>query len=69
MSVLTASPDHCPSLSELSTRKSDSANAAASTRPAQAREHVAVPAQHGVRVHHQVQALERVPREPVQQRR
>jgi hypothetical protein len=33
------------------------------------REHVAVPAQHGIRAHHQVQSLEHVPREPVQQRR
>jgi hypothetical protein len=33
------------------------------------REHVAVPAQHGIRTHHQVQSLEHVPREPVQQRR
>ncbi len=31
--------------------------------------YVAVPAEHGVRAHHQVQSLEHVPREPVQQRR
>src|SRR5712691_10391583 len=34
-----------------------------------ARDHIAVPAEHGIRVHHQVQSLEHVPREPVQQRR
>jgi len=32
-----------------------------------AREHVAVPAQHGIRAHYQVQALEHLPRELVQQ--
>jgi len=31
--------------------------------------HIAVPAEHRIRVHHQVQSLEHVPREPVQQRR
>jgi hypothetical protein len=30
---------------------------------------IAVPAEHGIRAHHQVQSLEHVPREPVQQRR
>jgi hypothetical protein len=34
-----------------------------------ARDHIAVPAEHGIRAHHQVQSLEHVPREPVQQRR
>jgi len=30
---------------------------------------IAVPAEHGIRAHHQVQSLKHVPREPVQQRR
>jgi hypothetical protein len=34
-----------------------------------ARDQLAVPAQHGIRAHHKVQAPEHVPREPVQQRR
>ena len=34
-----------------------------------AHDHIAVPAEHGIRAHHQVQSLEHVPREPVQQRR
>ena len=34
-----------------------------------ARGHIAAPAEHGIRAHHQVQSLEHVPREPVQQRR
>jgi hypothetical protein len=33
-----------------------------------AREHIAVPAQHGIPAHHQALSLEHVPREPVQQR-
>jgi hypothetical protein len=33
------------------------------------REHIAVPAEHGIRTHRQAQSLEHVPREPVQQSR
>jgi hypothetical protein len=33
------------------------------------RDHIAVPAEHRIRAHRQVQSLENVPREPVQQRR
>ena len=32
-------------------------------------DHIAVPAEHGIGAHHQVQSLEHVSREPVQQRR
>ena len=52
-------------------------NRAYGTRPARvpgpgplgvpARDHIAVPAEYGIRAHHQVQSLEHVPREPVQQ--
>ena len=55
------------------------ANRAHGARPARApgpgplgvpaRDHIAVPAEHGIRAHHQVQSLEHIPGEPVQQRR
>jgi hypothetical protein len=43
--------------------------AGAGTGGVPARDQIAVPAEHGIGAHDQVQALEHVPREPVQQRR
>jgi hypothetical protein len=55
------------------------ADRAHSARPARARgpgplraptrERIAVPAEHGIRTHHQAQSLEHIPREPVQENR